>query len=434
MRLRGITCAAVAAMLVTLTACGGGGGGGVKPSGPGRTEHGASPAPQSFTAPTRFSLRHGKPVPESAAADKVRVVGGLSHPLPVALHDGVLFIARPDGLDVVSGYGPGDPVTITPDRDPAVTLDHVMSISGHNPAEAPLITSSGGRTLALSALVTKVTGSGTTKPHDVVELMATDTVSLTKRWFTEIRLAAGDEYSGDRADANVVGRAGDIVVVFGRGRLFGVDLKSHRRVWTAKGTYEKGAVVAGDRVVALRDKPAGDNQVVGLRAADGKDVWTSPRSGLELSAAAPEAVMTYEYPTTDIRDRRHHLLDAATGGTRRTLPEDAPGSDCAYDGAAVTVCKGRDGFDETAAAYDPKSGKEIWRLPDAAGTRVAPEVTLVRAGLIYGKANGKPVVLDAASGKDKETRPGIAPYVADGYVGISETEDTTGLTAYRAVG
>ncbi|WKX72760.1 PQQ-binding-like beta-propeller repeat protein [Streptomyces sp. XD-27] len=415
MRLRGITCTAVAAMLATLTACGGGGGG--KDGGPGK----------GFTAPTKFSVKQGVPLPESASLGKVRIIGGLRHPLAVALHDGVAFIARPDGLDVVNGYRSGKPVTITPEHEPVLELDDLM---GENPAEAPLITATGGKTLALSALVTKVTGSGTAKSHDAVELMATDTQTATKPWFTEIPLPADDAYySGDRAEANVVGRSGDIVVVFGRGRLFGVDLKSHRKVWTAKGTYAKGAVVVGDRVVALRG-----GKVVGIGAADGQDVWTSPRSGLGLSAAGPDAVMTYEYPNDDVRDRRHYLLDAVTGHTRRALPEDAPGWDCAYDGAAVTVCTGSAGVDEAAAAYDPKSGKEIWRLPDAAGTRVAPEVTLVRAGLVYGEANGKPVVLDAASGKDKETRPGIAPYVADGYVAISETEDETGLTAYRAVG
>ncbi|MFH8371824.1 PQQ-binding-like beta-propeller repeat protein [Streptomyces sp. NPDC018031] len=377
-------------------------------------------------------MKQGVPLPESAFLGKLRLIGGLPHPLAVALHKGVAFIARPDGLDAVNGYQPASkPVTITPEHRPLLKLDNLM---GDNPAEAPLITSAGGKTLALSALVTKVTGAGTTRSHDVVELMATDTATATKTWFTESPLPAGGEHSSDRAEANVVGRAGHLVVVFGRGRLFGVDLKSHQRVWTAEGTYKKGAAVVGDRLVALRGNPAGDSQVVGLGAADGKDVWTSPRSGLGLSTAGPDAVMTYEYPTDDIRDRRPYLLDAATGRTRRALPEGAPSPDCAYDGAAVTVCTGRAGVDDAVAAYDPKNGKEIWRLPDAAGNRIAPKVTLVRAGLIYGMANGKPVVLDAASGKDKETRPGIAPYVADGYVGISETEDGDGLTAYRAVG
>nr|WP_222625447.1 PQQ-binding-like beta-propeller repeat protein [Streptomyces buecherae] len=88
----------------------------------------------------------------------------------------------------------------------------------------------------------------------------------------------------------MVGRAGDLVVVFGRGRLFGVNLRSHQRVWTTERTYTKGAAVVGDRVVALRDKPAGDNQVVALSEADGKELWTAPRSGLRLSTDAAVTV------------------------------------------------------------------------------------------------------------------------------------------------
>nr|WP_281396828.1 PQQ-binding-like beta-propeller repeat protein [Streptomyces olivoverticillatus] len=261
--------------------------------------------------------------------------------------------------------------------------------------------------------------------------MAVDTANAgAKAWFTEIALP--DEYpAGDQAEAYVVGRGGDTVVVFARGQLFGVDLASRQRIWVAPGTYSKGAVVAGGRIVAMR-KNSDTEQVVGLDAASGKDAWTSPRTGKELSAAGPDAVMTYE-KVQDGDGAQNFLLDAATGAIRNTLPKDAPGSDCAYDGAAVTVCV--DGsVNHKVAAYDLKTGQERWRLPDAAGTRVAPTVSLVRAGLIYGMANGNPVVLDAASGKDKENQPGIAPYIADGYVGITHTKDGPGVTAYRAVG
>ncbi|GAA4656972.1 hypothetical protein GCM10023324_01980 [Streptomyces youssoufiensis] len=41
---------------------------------------------------------------------------------------------------------------------------------------------------------------------------------------------------------------------------------------------------------AAHDKPAGDNQVVGLSAADGKDIWSSPRSGLRLFTNAAVTV------------------------------------------------------------------------------------------------------------------------------------------------
>lgn len=433
MKLRGIIAyTTVAVTLVTLTACHSVGGiDRYTAGGPGMADPGASPAAKSFAAPTRYSLEHSIPLPESAGRGKVSLAG-VEHPLPVALHNGTVFISRPDGLERVDGYGikKSFPVIITPEHEPVTRLENLLMM-GSNPAEAPLITSFSGKTWALTALVSKVTGSGTATSHDVVELMAVDTANAgIKAWFTEIVLT--DAYpAADRDEAHVVGRGADTVIVYARGQLFGVDMKSRQRVWTAPGTYDESVVVAGGRVVALR-KHSDNHQVVALDAASGKDVWASPRTGTDLSAAGPDAVMASE-KGPDAGSGRTYLLDAATGDIRSTLPKDAPGSDCGYDGVAFVVCTS-DGGNHEVAAYDPKTGQERWRLPDAAGTRVAPYVTLVRAGLIYATAHGNPVVLDAASGKDKESQPGIAPYVADGYVGITETKDGSGVSAYRAVG
>ncbi|MFQ6199410.1 PQQ-binding-like beta-propeller repeat protein [Streptomyces sp. NPDC000405] len=431
MKLREVIAYGTAAiMFAALTACSSGTSGDKETgSGAGVAKPSASPSYKSFAAPTRFSLDETILLPMSAGVGKSSMA---KHPFPVALHNGAVFISRPDGLDAIHGYRKSFPVTITSEHDPMMKLkDAGSGFAANNPAEAPLITSFGRKTWVFNAVVTRVTGAGTAKSHDMVELMAVDTANAgTKAWFTEIALP--DEYpSGDEAEAYVVGRGGDAIVVYARGQLFGVDLASHQRIWEAAGTYRKGAVIAGDRIVAMR-KNSDSPQIVGLDAASGKDAWTSPRTSQELSAAGPDAVMTYEKaPNAD--GARNYLLDAATGAIRNTLPKDAPGSDCAYDGAAVTICT--DGFvNPKVAAYDPKTGQELWRLPDTAGTRVAPHVRLVRAGLIYAMANGHPVVLDAASGKDKENQPGIAPYITDGYVGITESKDGTGATAYRAVG
>ncbi|MFI2077543.1 outer membrane protein assembly factor BamB family protein [Streptomyces triculaminicus] len=431
-----IALSTVAITLTMLTACSGGDGG--VPDMPGGSDEAklnASPAPKGFTAPTKFSPDPVIALPDSATQGKVYIGGDLPPP-PIALHQGTVFISRPDGLDVVSSYGKSFPATITPEHSPVLRLESTGGgFVGNNPAHAPLITSFGGKTWVLSAVVAEVTGSGTTKSHDVVELMAVDTANTrTKAWFTETKVTVEDRYSRDRGEAHVVGRGGNTVVILSRGQLFGVDLTSRRHLWTAQGTYDEGAVVIGDRVIALRDRPEGGDQVVGISTADGKDLWTSPRAARdELSVAGPDTVMTYEKAEQQGGDR-HHLLNAATGEIQAILPKDAPSSGCTYDGAAVTVCTDGRGSDRKIAAYNPKNGQEVWRLPDAAGTRVAPSINLVRAGLIYGMANGNPVVLDAASGKDKENQPGVAPHLTDGYVGITETKDGRGLSAYRAVG
>ncbi|MEU1806716.1 hypothetical protein [Streptomyces sp. NPDC019937] len=88
----------------------------------------------------------------------------------------------------------------------------------------------------------------------------------------------------------------------------------------------------------------------------------------------------------------------------------------------------------SVAAYDGKSGKQLWKLSHDDADRVPPHATLVRNGLLYGVTKNGPVVMDARTGQDKEAAPGIAPYVSDGYVGLGIAEDDGRVTAYRATG
>lgn len=429
---------AIAVLALVLSACGSGGEAEDR-TGKGGTSGKRAPAsahrPKGFPAPLRFSRTRAIALPDSAGAGKV-AIAGVRLPLPVALHKGVAFIARPDGLEVFDGLKASKSALIRPEHVPVTRLEDLGGLIGDNPAEAPLITSEGSTTWALNALVTEVRGSGTSKGHDVVELMATDTARAVKSWFVEIKLAEEDDFGDDRDEAHVIGRSGDTVIVFARGKIFGVSLKSHKQAWAADGWYRTGAVVAGNTVVAITGEEGRDDQVVGLNGASGRQVWQSPRESADpspsgLDVAGPDSVMTSEYAHN--ADERNYLLEAATGKVRRMLPAGSPGSDCAYDGLSATVCSGSR-LEKALAAYDPKSGKELWKLPDEPASRVAPKVTLVRQGLIYGTTSNGPVVLDAGTGKDKEDAPGIAPYVLDNYVGITETQEDTGLTAYRTVG
>jgi outer membrane protein assembly factor BamB len=355
----------------------------------------------------------------------------VQHPLPVALHKGVVYIARPDGLEIVSGYAPSDPVLITPEREPLSRLDDLGPFVGGNTARRPLIAEDGGRTLALAALVGRVPGSGTAKGHEALELMAADTSQGTKAWSAEIPLAER-HYSAREGQSEVVGRTGRVVVVMGHGQLFGVDIGSRRTVWSAPGTYLEGAVLAGGSVVGLRlDEDGTDRKVVGLDPVTGRQKWVHSGIAAEsLSAAGPGTVVASGY-VIDAEDDGALLLDAASGDEVRRFPEEAAATGrCAYDGLSTTVCNSLD----RVAAYDAATGEERWALPDEAGTRTAPKVTLVREGLVYGTAgdNG-PVIVDAATGKDVETRPGVAPYASDGHVGIALAEDNA-VTAYRVSG
>ncbi|MEU5608107.1 PQQ-binding-like beta-propeller repeat protein [Streptomyces sparsogenes] len=441
----------MAVLALLLSACGSSDGAANQTEGAATDTPTSAPThgPKGFAAPVKFSTTQTVALPDSAGMGKSGF-GSDERPLPIALHKGVAFISRPDGLEVSNTLRPSDPVLITPEHEPVTKLENVGGGSANNPAEAPLITSDGDRTLTFNALVTDVPGSGTSKGHEAVELMATDTATASKSWFVEIELIEEeDEFADDRDEAYVVGRSGDTVVVFARGEVFGVDLKSHKRVWKADGWYRNGPVAVGGTIVAVTNNAESDHQVVGLDGASGKQVWKSPRvsaaeSGSGLNVTAPDSVLAYEYADgaedEEEADGREYLLDAATGRVRRAFPVGSPTGRCSYDDLSVTVCWSTGWDDEAsthkdeAAAYDAKSGKELWKLPDASGDRMAPKVTLVRQGLVYGTTENGPVVVDARTGQDKEDAPGIAPSFTDGYVGVTETLKGAGYTAYRAVG
>ncbi|MGV2917024.1 outer membrane protein assembly factor BamB family protein [Streptomyces alfalfae] len=375
-----------------------------------------------------FSVGKDVALPESAGAGNVSIAG-LQHPLPLALHQGMAYIARPDGMEIASGYRKAAPVLIRPKHEPLATMDDLGVMVGSNPARRPVIAESKGKTLALSSVITQVPGSGTTKGHHEVELLVVDTDTSARAWSARIPLGEM-EYTldVDAEDTEVVGLYGDTVALYAQGRLFGVNVDSHQKVWTARGTYAPGVVLAAGRLVALRDHADGDRRPVGLDPTDGTQKWAIDGISAEtLNAASPNTVIVGGYLTSEDSREGSVLLEAASSKRIETYDETMTTSNCAYDGRSTTICTGAD----SVAAYNNQTGKERWTLPDKSNNRVAPDVTLVRAGLIYGTTENGPVILDSTTGADKEDNPGIAPYFTDGYIGIALTKSDQTVRAYR---
>lgn len=81
----------------------------------------------------------------------------------------------------------------------------------------------------------------------------------------------------------------------------------------------------------------------------------------------------------------------------------------------MVVCASFDGV----LAFDATNAKMFWQLPDEAANRVAPTVTAVWHGAVYGGTANGPVVLDATTGADRSTAPGAAPSWVSEFGGIA---------------
>lgn len=71
----------------------------------------------------------------------------------------------------------------------------------------------------------------------------------------------------------------------------------------------------------------------------------------------------------------------------------------------MTVCStpGQDST-ATATALDSTTGRLLWQLPDKASGRIAPSVTAIWHGAVYGSTENGAVVLDARTGADRDRR------------------------------
>ena len=169
---------------------------------------------------------------------------------------------------------------------------------------------------------------------------------------------------------------------------------------------------AESRVVAL-------DAVTGLRRPDvagglGGQVLRAP----EITPAGPglavvsgrTAATTLAAPSASLRfvDARGAEVRTVDVGSSYTPPR------CVWDEAATTVCGG----DTRVFAVDATTAAPLWELPDAGANRVAPRLTTAWHGAVYGTTVNGPVVLDARTGADRDTRPGAAPVLVNAYLGL----------------
>lgn len=357
---------------------------------------------------------------------------------PVALYKQTAYVALPDRVLAVDTASGAVTTAVTSEAEPLVKLTPNLE----NDLPAPFVTGAESP-LVLTTFFVHQPGVGTQAPRAFLEFTAIPTAAGATPWRMPLELPEWTKRSQAPIASSVVGVSGKVAVftlfptrstVSSGATTYAVDLDSHRVLWT-KDLFQAASVTDGIVTGETRDKADSDySAVAGYDLATGAEKWRAEdRINLQVTPAGPHLVLATAKNKSDFRIQYRQLLDPATGKVKRDLPDDLPGSDCAHDGASTLVCAGRSP-ESYAWAVDDTTGATRWQLPDKNAGRIAPQVTTVWHGRIYGKTSDGPLTLDARTGADLPTRPGVAPYLVNEYIGLALSDGGDALTAYPANG
>ncbi|MFI5938139.1 PQQ-binding-like beta-propeller repeat protein [Actinoplanes sp. NPDC051494] len=374
----------------------------------------AAPTRQSFDPPMRFGPT-GQPVGEGRDQD-------------VLLYNQTAFVAGETGTTVTDLLTGKAPATLSPTHPPVQHPGGLGKPVGH----IPMLVQRAGKPAVVIPYAVQIPASGTTAAQQAVQLLIADAGTGEK--LAELNVSAtpaegeGDFTAVAGEYVTIVGaQANTLVLTVGKQVTVGVDLTTGSVLW--RNTALQAATVLDDTVIGLTaPDTALQQKVIGVGVADGTRRWSAATvRNAELAAAGPEyAVLLAE------QDGVERLYARVTGDgklTDRATGAYSSGLDCRYDQAVVTVCTLGASL---VFALDATSGNQLWQLP--ATGRTAPRVTAVWHGAVYGTAGGKPVVLDAKTGVDREPSPGLAPVAVSSYAGVAAAAQENSLTAYPAVG
>ncbi|MQS06003.1 hypothetical protein [Streptomyces alkaliphilus] len=363
--------------------------------------------------------------------------------LPVLLTGRVAYVRTQANLQVVD-LASGEVLEVITPEHPARTVnaaEYQQEFYALPPIDiaAPVTAEIQGTPVVLAPFHVRIPGQGTIAPHEAIELLVVTVDEAQVIWRMVIDLPAWAEPNARAAPTStvrVVGTSGGMAVLTlsennrigpsKRSISFSVDLDSQKVVWERDGFA--GAAVSGDIVVGSlqEDEQSREHTLAGMSLSDGVEVWRDEDRHLSslAVAAGPNWVVTAKNRRTILGSQPGNelvLVQPATGDVVDLLP-DAQLGPCLYDAEALIVCAAEEGSEGTAFALDAVTGELLWKLPDADGTRIAPHVTSVWHGLVYGSTADGEVVLEARTGQDVELDPGIAPYLVNEYVGITVPE------------
>jgi hypothetical protein len=341
---------------------------------------------------------------------------------PITLVGTTAYVATPSrmlAVDLASGQVV---TTVSPERAPGFADDRIVGDQGVAP---PALVEVGGAPLVLVAFSVTVPGEGTTPAGSRIEVHAVNADDASVAWSFEVAIPS------ESYPPAILGIADGVLVLDHEEAVSGIDLEARSVRWHADQTHPNLLIDA--TVVGVRHSGATIDvmRVVGLDASDGGQRWIETEESYEYlylhRAGANHVVITGR----SYQNGSHFLryVDSVTGDPAGTRGEDGPYLlSCVYDAVSISVCQMRD----WAAALEVPDGDWLWSLPDEQANRVAPTVTAAWHGAVYGETESGPVVLDARTGEDLETNPGVAPFLVNEFVGLVETGG--GVYAHRATG
>lgn len=357
-----------------------------------------------FDPPTRFDVT-GRPA-------------GTARERDLLLHQNLLFAAGANAVTVTDVLTGTLVATLAPDRTP-LTEEQTY---GRQVAHPPALLRTADRSVVVVPYPVTLPASGSTTAREAVELIVADATTGQRTSSVLVDAAPAEQHFSaiaERYPTVVAGNGTVVTVTIGKQITAAVDLTTGATLWRKA---VRAAALLGDTVVALTpENSTGRRSIVGLGLADGVQRWSAATvTTADLAPAGPQFVVVVG--DREPGGRFYALLDSR-GKLSRTTNGDYPSRlACHYDQSAVTVCTMGTPL---VFAIDAATGTDLWELP--ASGRDAPEVTAVWHGAVYGTVAGKPVVLDARTGTDKETDPGLAPIAVNGHGAVVAAQP--GLTA-----
>ncbi len=357
--------------------------------------------------------------------------------LPVALREETAYVATTDRLLVFDTTNQVTTATIRPEAGEPITK---LAPNERNEAAPPVVTE-GTTPLVLAPFLVRQMQTGTQAPRTVTELVAADAKTGKVAWRLPLPVPewTKSKSSPESLTVSVAGSSGNVaVLVLGHkgsvitnaSTTYAIDLSDRRVLWSQDNF--RAATVADGVVVGEKKKDASDDYgtPTGYDLTAGTERWRGEELlNVGLHPAGPNLAYLYARHRDDYRKVILRFLDVRTGEVRQDKVVTA--SKCRHDGASAVVCFGR----EQVVGVDATTGATLWRLPDEAASRIAPQVTAVWHGRVYAKtANGGTVTLDSRTGADQPTPPGVAPDLVSGFTGIGISPSGDDMMAFPTSG